>query len=207
MTLKQKDLAIALSRLQSFSQPSAHLEQYATDSELAAKLLWGAALQGDIAGKTVADFGCGTGILGLGALLLGAKKVYFVDLDPEAITLAQENLHQLQEQTGKQFTAAFILKPIASFSHRVDVILQNPPFGVQQEHADKAFLETAMRRAHVIYTMHKVASAAFITALTADHGFRATSFTKALFSLKKTQAFHTKKVHKVPIGIWRLERR
>ena len=204
--ISQKDLAITLSKLQTFSKPSAALEQYATDSEFAAQFLWNAAMQGDIANKTLADFGCGTGVLGLGALLLGAKKVYFVDLDSEALALAKENLARLQKITRQTFAAEFELKPVESFSRRVDVILQNPPFGVQQEHADKVFLETAMKRADIIYTIHKVESASFITRLAEDHGFRITSFTKALFPLKRTQSFHTKMVYEVPVGLWRLER-
>ncbi len=206
MILKQKDLAIQLSHLQTFVQPSAHLEQYATDSELAAQFLWSAHMKGDIQNKVIADFGCGTGILGLGALLLGAKKVYFIDLDSEALALAKENFATLQHYTKHSFSAEFILKPVESFTTQVDVILQNPPFGVQQEHADKIFLERAMQRSKVIYTIHKIESATFLAALAEDHGFRITSFTKTLFPLKKTQKFHTKKVYEVPIGIWRLER-
>ncbi|MRX28134.1 50S ribosomal protein L11 methyltransferase [Kangiella sp. HZ709] len=43
-------------------------------------------------GKTVIDYGCGSGILTLAALLLGADKVYAVDIDPQAIDATRENL-------------------------------------------------------------------------------------------------------------------
>lgn len=206
MTLKQKDLAMLLSRLQTFARPSVHLEQYATDSELAAKFLWNAFLQGDIAGKTIADFGCGTGILGLGALFLGAKKIYFVDIDSEALALAKENLAILQKHTQNFFLAEFLLQPVESFTKKVDVIIQNPPFGVQQEHADRVFLERAMAVADVLYTIHKVDSKSFITSFAEDHGFHAITVQNVDFPLKKTQKFHKKKVYKVPVDIWRLER-
>ncbi len=39
----------------------------------------------------VADIGCGSGILSIGAVLLGAKKVYGVDIDPMAIRAARSN--------------------------------------------------------------------------------------------------------------------
>lgn len=206
MIRNKKDLALQLSQLQTFRQPSADLEQYQTASELAAQLLWDASLQGDIAGKVIADLGCGTGIFGLGALLLGAKKVYFVDLDSAALALAKENFTALQTTTSKTFSAAFILKPVESFSKHVDVVVQNPPFGVQQEHADKVFLEQAMKIADVIYTLHKVESASFLTSLAEDHGFHVTSFAKVDFPLTRTQAYHKKKMHTVSVGIWRLQR-
>ncbi len=37
------------------------------------------------------DFGCGSGILGIAALLLGAKRVTGVDIDPQALTATQDN--------------------------------------------------------------------------------------------------------------------
>lgn len=204
--MKKKDLAILLSGLRPLSVPNVELEQYLTDSEIAADVLWDAFLRGDVERNVIADFGCGNGILGIGALLLGARKVYFVDVDKRAIALAKENLRFVQECTGKNYVASFFLQDITAFSHRVDVVLQNPPFGVQQEHADKLFLEQAMIVADVVYTIHKVESKTFIASLARDHGFRVTFFTKTLFPLKKTQAFHTQKIYKVPVGIWRLER-
>jgi len=41
----------------------------------------------------LADIGCGSGILGIGAVLLGAKKVYGVDNDPLAVESARGNRH------------------------------------------------------------------------------------------------------------------
>lgn len=45
----------------------------------------------DLIGKTVIDYGCGSGILAIAALLLGAKKAYGVDIDPQAITATINN--------------------------------------------------------------------------------------------------------------------
>lgn len=45
----------------------------------------------------IADIGCGSGILSIGALLLGAKQVYAVDTDPLAVqsTLSNRDLNKL----------------------------------------------------------------------------------------------------------------
>lgn len=41
--------------------------------------------------QTVVDFGCGSGILGIAALKLGAQRVIGVDIDPQAIEASQAN--------------------------------------------------------------------------------------------------------------------
>ncbi|MGF1738652.1 50S ribosomal protein L11 methyltransferase [Photobacterium satsumensis] len=45
----------------------------------------------DLAGKTIIDFGCGSGILAIAALKLGAKKVIGIDIDPQAIQASRDN--------------------------------------------------------------------------------------------------------------------
>lgn len=42
-------------------------------------------------GKTVIDFGCGSGILGLAALKLGAREVIGIDIDPQALQASRDN--------------------------------------------------------------------------------------------------------------------
>ncbi|MDO6500150.1 50S ribosomal protein L11 methyltransferase [Photobacterium sanguinicancri] len=45
----------------------------------------------DLEGKTVIDFGCGSGILAIAALKLGAKSVIGIDIDPQAILASRDN--------------------------------------------------------------------------------------------------------------------
>jgi len=89
MTLSKKDLEIALSQLRPLNYYKPHLEQYPTPGDLAAQMLWVAF--DDINDKVVADFGTGNGILAIGAALLGARKVYAIDIDEECIKVAREN--------------------------------------------------------------------------------------------------------------------
>jgi ribosomal protein L11 methyltransferase len=42
-------------------------------------------------GMTVADIGCGSGILAIAAVLLGARVVYALDVHPEALAATREN--------------------------------------------------------------------------------------------------------------------
>lgn len=48
----------------------------------------------DLQGKTVIDFGCGSGILAIAALKLGAKSAVGIDIDPQAIIASRNNAEQ-----------------------------------------------------------------------------------------------------------------
>ncbi|PFG55036.1 [LSU ribosomal protein L11P]-lysine N-methyltransferase [Vibrio sp. ES.051] len=45
----------------------------------------------DLSGKTVIDFGCGSGILAIAAIKLGAEKVVGIDIDPQALQASRDN--------------------------------------------------------------------------------------------------------------------
>lgn len=45
----------------------------------------------DLVGKTVIDYGCGSGILAIAALKLGAKAAIGIDIDPQALQASRDN--------------------------------------------------------------------------------------------------------------------
>ena len=45
----------------------------------------------DMAGKSVLDYGCGSGILAIAALKLGAVDAWGIDIDPQALTATRDN--------------------------------------------------------------------------------------------------------------------
>jgi ribosomal protein L11 methyltransferase len=45
----------------------------------------------DLTGKTVIDYGCGSGILAVAAILLGAEAAHAIDIDPQALTATRSN--------------------------------------------------------------------------------------------------------------------
>ncbi|MBN2367461.1 methyltransferase [Candidatus Woesearchaeota archaeon] len=198
----KKQLAVTLSRLQSFEKPSVRLEQYPTDSEIAAEIIWFAYQNGDVEKKTIADLGCGTGILGIGTMFFSPKKVYFLDIDEIPLKRLKENL-QLQ---GMKKGSEIICDDVTNFSEKVDIVFQNPPFGVKNAHADKVFLEQAFKVADTIYSFHKTTSKPFIEKISKDNGFKVTHFFTFNFPLKQTQHFHTRKIHRVDVGCWRLQK-
>lgn len=50
----------------------------------------------DLEGKTIIDFGCGSGILAIAALKLGAAKAIGIDIDPQAIQASRDNAQRNQ---------------------------------------------------------------------------------------------------------------
>lgn len=60
--------------------------------------------QTDLSGKSVIDFGCGSGILAIAALLLGADKVYAIDIDPQALIATKDNAKRNQINPDKLIT-------------------------------------------------------------------------------------------------------
>lgn len=74
----------------------------------------------DLTGKTVIDYGCGSGILAIAALLLGAKHAYAVDIDPQALTATHDNAckNQVQDRIECFLPAGF--KP-----QQADIVLAN----------------------------------------------------------------------------------
>jgi len=49
----------------------------------------------DVKDRVVADFGCGCGMLSIAAAILGAKKVYALDIDSDALDICKRNLEDL----------------------------------------------------------------------------------------------------------------
>ncbi|MGR9115596.1 MAG: 50S ribosomal protein L11 methyltransferase [Gammaproteobacteria bacterium] len=45
----------------------------------------------DLTDKIIIDYGCGSGILAVAAILLGAREAHAIDIDPQALTATQDN--------------------------------------------------------------------------------------------------------------------
>ena len=198
--VSKSSLAIELSKLKVFNQANVSLEQYPTDSEIAATILWQAKMNNDIEDKIIADLGAGTGILGIGALLLGADYVYFVEKDEKAIEILKENLNNLNIEDNFKI----INSEIQEFNKKVDLVIQNPPFGTKEKHADKLFLEKAFEITSKIYSFHKTSTKVFIEKISKDHNFKIKEQINFKFPLKATQKFHKKRIENIDVSCFKL---
>jgi putative methylase len=205
MVSSKKELTLLLSQLRSFQDPSLKLEQYSTPPNIAAEWLWNMALKGDVHDQIILDAACGPGILGLGSLILGAKKVYFLDLDENVLDLCLQNYLQLKSEY-EIGNAEFIRGDISLFSQKVDLVIQNPPFGTKNKHIDKIFLEKAFSLSPLVYSMHKLSTRSFVEAIAKDYGFRIAGFWKFDFPIKAMFKHHQKPVRKIEVGLWKMEK-
>ena len=89
--MKLKQLESLLQDVEPFREPNQMLEQYPTGAHLASRVVAAAHEHGDIEDRAVVDLGVGGGVLTIASLLMGAKKVTGLDLDPNALSLTRDN--------------------------------------------------------------------------------------------------------------------
>lgn len=100
----------------------------------------------------------------------------------------------------------FLVSDISKFDKKVDVIFQNPPFGVKNEHADREFLGVGMKVSKTIYSIHKIESKKFIEQFSKDNGFKVDGVIEFDFVLGRTLKHHRKDKYVVKCGCWILRK-
>lgn len=172
--MKLRHLHEALQGVSAFPAPDYELEQYKTSAELAAHVLFTLHNRFDaFDGRHVADLGTGTGILALGAALLGACHVVGVDVDPAALAAAAGNAAALGLDGAVSLLQCDVLRggggpPLARHGARpgvFDSVVMNPPFGTRRPGADTAFLRAGLALVApggAVYSLHKSSTRAHI---------------------------------------------
>lgn len=190
--MNKKELEIKLSFIKDFLDKKPSLEQYTTPSGIAADLLWTAYMNGDITEKTIIDAGCGNGILGIGALMLGAKKVIFVDIDKSAIKATNETLTELRLNNFE-----VVNSNIFDYNGKAEILITNPPFGVQNKDSDKDFLMKCSQLSDKIYLIYKGDGLKILKKLFPDKNIELIKNDELI--LKNQFRFHTKNNAKTKI--------
>jgi putative methylase len=170
---------------------------------VAARTLYIAAyVNDDIIDKTVVDLGCGTGRLSIGAVLLGAKEVFGVDVDRDAVRAAQKNA----EMFGLKEKTNWIVADIDVIIGTFDTTLQNPPFGVQQRRADRKFIAKSLELSSIIYSFHKSGESnrIFIKRFIEEHGGKVTTIFPLEMKIPRMFKFHTKNKQSIQVDLYRI---
>lgn len=187
-----------LEQVEGFRYPNPSREQYVTPATVAAELLHFAFMQGDIV-DAVYDLGCGTGILVIGAKLLGAEKVIGFDEDNEALKIARANAKKLGTDVE------FVCCRINEVCGKVHTVVMNPPFGAQVKGSDRPFLRKALELSNVVYSIHNAGSMEFIKKFISPSVI--TDYQLTDFPIKRTFRFHTKEIKVIKVEIYRIEKR
>lgn len=199
--MDRKQLEIELEALRGFQDPSPGLEQYTTPAPLASTMLHHASLNDDL-DSPVVDLGCGTGVLAVGAALLGADAVG-VERDPSALAIARGNASRAGVTDRVDWVQADV--STVCLDLRNASVVMNPPFGAQRHGADRAFLHKASEISRVTYTVHNEGSRAFVEEYVAELGGTVTQAFQASLDLPRTQEFHREESREIPVEIYRLE--
>ena len=160
--------------------------------------------------KSVLDLGCGTGRLAIGALLMGAKEVVGVDTDYKVLEIAEENLHSIiPKSLAVKGSIRFLRSDIENFSGRCDTVIQNPPFGIQSLHADRAFIEKALECGKSIYSLHKDGyekTREFLTKFIESKGGKVEQIIPYKFSIPHMFRFHKKPKKELSVDLYMIKK-
>ncbi|CRK96589.1 CLUMA_CG009898, isoform A [Clunio marinus] len=207
--IKLKKLEEYLQSVDSFEKPKILLEQYITPSHIASNLLF--TIQNnydDLEGKYVCDLGTGTGMLSIGAAIIGAAQTVGFDIDSEALVIAQNNINEM-EITNIDFVQCDVIDNLSSENNKwlkvFDTVIMNPPFGTKKNSGmDINFLKTAVKLSrNVIYSLHKSSTRSFIQKKTKELNISGKVIAELRYNLDSSYKFHKKSVVDIEVDVWR----
>lgn len=192
--MRLRHLAMALSNLPPHPQHDVSLEQYATEGDFAARWIAEIVQRGDLNDETrVVDLGAGNGILGIGCHLAGAASTLLVEKDGQChheYEGVEWLINDVQEWSGSN----------------VDLVIMNPPWGVQITMADRPFLEAAFKsEARVIYLLHSARSKHLLP-LAESLEWTGEVVLSGAFKLPALYAHHQSREGATNVSVWRFVR-
>lgn len=192
--MKLKNLEQCLQDLDGFEKPKVKLEQYETRPHIAARLVHTIqSTYDDIEGKVVADLGCGTGSLSIGAALLGASLVVGFDIDPDALAIYKQNVTEFELDNVDAVCCNVSDYLNCEFAKKFDTVIMNPPFGTSTKGADMEFLKIALMLASgSVYSLHKSSTRQHVLKKAEQFGAKAKVLAELRFDLPATYKFHKK---------------
>ena len=201
--MKLKNIISSLESLETFSSPKDYLEQYQTPPSIAGEMIHYISNNYSLNNYSIADLGCGTGILGISAALCGCKNVFLFDLDEEALDIAKNNIEQLELEDNIQIIQMDVnqLRQCNKLNKYFDLVITNPPFGIRSENgADIEFLKTASYICNnTIFSLHKFSTINFLKKFYNKNGINDIKSFKIEYNLPKTYKFQKKKEKNIDV--------
>jgi len=205
--LTKDSLERIIQNIPEVKNPDIKFEQYPTPAWLAAEILLQAYLRGDLYG-TVADLGCGTGRLCIGASLFRPERVVCIDVSCESIDVLREYAVKLNVYDVIDLICWDLSKDLENL--HVDTVIMNPPFGVHKRGYDMMFLRVAteiVRRS--VYSIHKYnqRSIELIKRLGEEKGFETMVIGLYDMEIRALYNFHRKKIHRFKVAVIHMRKR
>ncbi len=212
--MKKKDIVSIIQTTESFSNPQIDLEQYCIDAGCAVDIIYFAGFEfNDINDKLVVDLGAGTGRLTFCSALLNASLIVSVDIDYNALITLKNNATKL----GLETLVCPVCSDILNFEVEQNNLLKNseittimnPPFGVQNKFADRAFLKKAFSFSEVVYSIHLAGkkNQNFIMNYISKFNWRVDYVLPFNMILEKSFDFHTHKTKIIDVNVYRFVKR
>ena len=201
--MKLKNIISDLESIETFSSPKDYLEQYQTPASVAGEMIHYISNNYSLKNYSIADLGCGTGILGIAAALCGCKNVFLFDIDEEALEIAKNNVESLELNDNVQIIQTDVnqLRLCNKLNKYFDLVITNPPFGIRSENgADVEFLKTASYLCNnTIFSLHKFSTVNFLKKFYNKNGVNDIKSFKIEYNLPKTYKFQKKKEKNIDV--------
>ena len=190
--------------LPDFTQPKIALEQYVTPAVLLSKYF--ALIQKNLElfpkeKQIIIDLGCGTGRLTFIALQAGARSVVGIDIDSQALEIAQHYTQEHNISNISWIQTALEFFPMTGFRGKIAGVVMNPPFGTRRQHIDFVFLRKAFATGGWVLSLHKSHPQTLqaLQQLVAQHLYALVSIQEVEFPVTASRASH--KVAVYPVNV------
>lgn len=201
--MRLRKLGMALSKLDVREDLEVSLEQYVTPGDLASRWLFDIQAFGDLSpGCRVADLGAGNGILGIGAVMMGAGFVKLVEADEKLCKLAKKNAERTLRDDQYEVSNQRLGEDNLELED-YDLIISNPPWGRQKEGADADFIEQISVSKTVTHIMHS-AKAKHLEKRFQNMNWKIEKYGEADFPIPASYAHHKMARGATRAGFWRI---
>ncbi|XP_030044520.1 methyltransferase-like protein 5 [Microcaecilia unicolor] len=194
--IKRKELESYLQQVDGFENPKLVLEQYPTRPHIAACMLYTIhTTYDDIEDKVIADFGCGCGVLSIGAAMLGAGLCVGFDIDEDALEIFKANIEEFELTNVDMIQCNVRSLPSDNMLRKFDTVIMNPPFGTKHNKGlDMIFLKTALQIARTaVYSLHKTSTREHIQKKAEEWKIKMEVIAELRYDLPASYKFHKKK--------------
>lgn len=189
--MKKSHLKRKLSRVEGFESPRVEFEQYQTPPELAADIVFSCYMQGY---EKIVDLGTGTGILAIGAALLGLD-VTAVEIDSKALEKARNNAEKLDVEID------FVEADVTGFYGDFDAAIMNPPFNIQSDEGLK-FWKKALELGDSVFGVAGKGFRPRLKRLCEEYNHEIVACEAYKLGLPASYDFHTEDSRETPVDVY-----